>query len=202
MNEKIANILKTQIESLPFVEKIAGLVRPVKLQVPGKDNTLTLKTFPIATDISNEQCISGQYKDLVPNSKYRSVLYFEDNGCTLTYREKRWVGFNSRLTLVGWLNLELLMECGNYTGSTEVILSILEALPENTINSDIYREIRITALSEIPKSNAIFSRYTYDELTTQYLLYPYDFFALNMSVDFKINLACVEQFELGSCTKC
>lgn len=202
MNEKIASILKTQIENLPFIDKIAGLVRPVKIEVQGKDNARVLKTFPIASDISNEACISGQYKDLIPDSKYRSILYFEDNGCTLTYKEKRWVGFNSRLTLVGWLNLAKLKDCGNYTGSTEAILSILAALPEITINDDIYREIRIVAISEIVKSNAIFSRYSYDEIKTQYLLYPFDFFALNMSIDFKVNLACVEQFNLGSCSTC
>lgn len=202
MNEKIANILKSQIDELPFIDKIAGLVRPVKMQVPGKDNAPILKVFPVSTDITNEDCISGSYKDLIPNSKYKSIFYFEDNGCTLIARERRWVSFNSRLTLVGWLNLSVLMNCGNYTGSTEVILSILNALPENTISDDIYREIRITALSEVVKSNAIFNRYTYDEVTTQYLLYPFDFFALNMSIDFRVNLACVEQFELGSCVKC
>lgn len=202
MNEKIASILKSKIEALPFVDKIAGLVRPVKIELLDKDNKSVLKTFPVASDISNEACISGQYKDLIPDSKYRSIIYFEDNGITLTARNNRWVSFNSRLTLVGWLNLKMLFDCQTYTGSTECILSILSELPENPFSEDIFREIRIIALSEVTKSNAIFSRYTYDETKTQYLLYPFNYFALNMSVEFKINLACVEQFKLASCPKC
>jgi hypothetical protein len=202
MNEKIASILKSKIEPLSFVDKIAGLVRPVKIEVMGANEVKVPKIYPIASDISGESCISGQYKDLVPDSKYRSIFYFEDNGLTLTARNNRWASFNSRLTLVGWLNLKMLFDCQTFTGSTECILSILSELPENPFSEDIYREIRIIALSEVPKSNAIFSRYTYDEIKTQYLLYPFDYLALNMSIDFKINLACVEQFKLASCPKC
>ena len=202
MNEKIASILKSKIETLPFIDKIAGLVRPVKIEVMGPNEIKVPKTYPISSDISSELCIDGQYKDLIPDSKYLSIIYFEDNGITLTARNNRWVSFNSRLTLVCWLNLKMIFECQIYTGSTQCILSILAELPEIPFSEDIYIEIRIVAVSEVPKSNAIFSKYTYDEIKTQYLLYPYDYFALNMSIDFKINLACVEQFKLGSCPKC
>jgi hypothetical protein len=199
MNEKIANILKSQIELLPFIDKIAGLVRPLKVEVPGPNNTKVLKTYPIASDVTSEACISGAYKNLIPDSKYKSIIYFEDAGITMTYREKRWVSFTSRLTLVCWLNLSKLMDCDYHTGSTEAILSIMANLPEGVIQSGVYREIRITSISEVVKSNAIFGRYTYDEIKTQYLLYPFDFFALNMVVDFRINLSCVEEFKLGLC---
>lgn len=202
MNEKIANILKAQITGLPFVDKISGLVRPLKIEVVGANNVKALKVFPIASDVSNEACIKGAYKDLIPDSKYRSIIYFEDAGVTMTYREKRWVAFTSRLTLVCWLNLSKLMDCDYHTGSTEAILSIMSNLPEGVIQDDLYREIRITSISEVVKSNSIFGRYTYDEVKTQYLLYPFDFFALNMVVDFRINLACVEQFKIGICKEC
>lgn len=202
MNEKIANILKSKIQNLPFVDKIAGLVRPVKQEVLGENNIKVLKTFPVSADVSYDLLIGGKYRDLIPDSKYQSILYFEDNGCVLTYKDRGWVGFNSKLTLIGWLNVKKLMDCQTFTASTEVILSILSNLPEMPFNEDIYREIKIIALSEVPKSNAIFSRYTYDELKTQYLLYPYDYFALNMSVDFKVNLACVEQLKFSGCTGC
>lgn len=201
MNEKIASILKSKIETLSFVDKIAGLVRPVRIEVMGPNETKVQKIYPISSDVSSEQC-PQKYRDLIPDSSYTSILYFEDNGITLTERNNRWVSFNSRLTLVGWLNLKKIFDCQTYTGSTECILSILSQLPEVPFSDGNYRDIRIIALSEVPKSNAIFSRYTYDEIKTQYLLYPFDYFALNMSVDFRINIACVEQFKLNPCTKC
>lgn len=202
MNEKIANILKGKIQNLAFVDKIAGLVRPVKIEILDKENKRILKTYPIATDISSEQCIEGKYKDLIPDSKYKSIIYFEDNGSQITYRDHRWVGFNSRLTLVGWLNLSKLMNCTHFTGSTEVILSIISSLPEVPFSDDIFREIRITAISEVIKTSAIFGKYTYNEIITQYLLYPFDYFALNLSIDYKINLSCVEQFNVETCNNC
>lgn len=201
MNEKVASIIKTQIETLPFVDKIAGLVRPLRMEVKTGD-TKAMKTYPVATDISSEQCISGHYKDLIPDAKYRSIIYFEDNGCTLTYRNGRWVGFESRLLLVGWLNMAKLFNCQTQTGSAQVILSILSQFPEFTISDDVYREFKIIAVSEQPKTNAIFGKYSYDEIKNQYLMYPYDYFALNIASTFKINLDCITEFQIDQCTKC
>lgn len=205
MNEKIAYIIKEKLTGLSFVDKIAGLVRPVKINVI-KDGVPVLKTFPIATDVDYELCNSGIYKDLIPDSKYVSILYFEDNGTNFNYLEKRWVSFTSRLTLVCWLNVKKMQECTKYTSSTEAILSILSQLPEHPFNlsapDDIFREIRISSISEVIKSNLIFSRYSYDEINSQYLLYPFDYFALNMAVDYKVNLACVEELNMSPCTCC
>lgn len=195
MNEKIANILKTRIEGLDFVDKIAGLTKPITINVTGPENKLVPKVLPISCDITADQCIKGRYQDLIPQSKYASIIYFEDQGTTMVYKEKRWVAFNSRLNLVCWMNLQKLAESSVCTTSAQVLLSILNTLPEFPIGDDIYREITIRSISEAIKSNAIFSKYTYDEKTTQYLMYPFDYFMLNLSVDYKINLACVEQFE-------
>jgi len=198
MNERVANIIKTQIDGLDFIDKIAGLVRTMKMEVLGENNVKTLKFFPVACDVTADSCISGKYQDLIPDSKYKSIIYFEDGGTTLMSKERRWVGFNSRLTLVAWLNLKKIgCDC---TYSMAAILSILEALPEFPINElNGLQQITIKAVTEQPKSNQIFGRYTYDEKINQYLLSPYDYFALNLSIDYKINLNCIERLISESC---
>lgn len=197
MNEKIANIIKTKIQSLSFVDKIAGLTRPVMVDVLGEGNTKVQKIYPIACNVSTDDCIKGRYQDLIPNSKYASIIYFEDLGTTFTKEAQNWMKFDSRLSLVCWMNLKKLGECEKCTTSTEVLLSILGILSEFPFNDSTYapiREIKIESIGEAVKSNNIFSKYTYDEKTTQYLLYPYDFFMLNMSVSYRINLHCIDEF--------
>ena len=48
MNQAVANIIKTHIEGLDFVDKIAGLVSTVYMDVNDKDNNLVQKAFPVA----------------------------------------------------------------------------------------------------------------------------------------------------------
>ena len=66
MNEKIASILKSKIETLSFVDKIAGLVRPVRIEVMGPNETKIQKTYPIASEVSSDQC----------PQKYRQMYFF------------------------------------------------------------------------------------------------------------------------------
>jgi hypothetical protein len=203
MNEKIANVLKTQIEGLDFVDKIAGLTRPLLLNIMDVDNKSVPKIYPISCDITSDDCIKGRYQDLIPSSKYASIIYFEDaGGVSMQYVDKRWVTFSARLNLVCWLNLKKIGEVSTCSSSAQVLLSILAMLPEFPISDGIYQAINIRSISEAVKSNAIFSRYSYDEKLTQYLLYPYDFFMLNLAVDFRINLNCVTQFERGGTCLC
>jgi hypothetical protein len=202
MNEKIASIVKGKIDTLPWIDKIAGLVRPIRVEVPGSNNGKVLKTYPIATDVTREDCISGKYKDLIPNSAFSSIVYFEDNGSSLAYRNGDRIGFNSKLTLVGWLNLKKIADCCQYTSSTECILSILAQIPLTPFSDGIYREIRVTAISELIKSNAIFGKYSYDEIKSQYLLYPFDYFALSIQCEFWVNVKCIDDFKMNPCPIC
>lgn len=200
MNEKIANILKGKLEDLDFIGKIAGLTRPVMINVLGAENEKVQKIFPISCDVTLDECKTGRYQDLVPDSKYPSIIYFEDGGTSISKEAGNWARFDSRLNLICWMNLKKLGECSACTTSTAVLLSILSHLPEFPINDDNYypiRDVRITGVSEAIKSNGIFSRYTYDEKVTQYLLYPFDFFMLNISVNYRVNLHCVTEFQKG-----
>jgi hypothetical protein len=205
MNEKIANILKGKLEGLDFIDKIAGLARPIMINVPGTNNDKVQKIFPIACDVTHNDCISGKYQDLIPNSKYSTIIYFEDAGSTIQKAANNWATFNSRLNLICWMNLKKLGECSVCTTSTAVLLSILAALPEFPINDANYspiRDVKIEGVSEAIKSNAIFNKYSYDEKVTQYLLYPFDFFMLNISVSYRVNLHCVDEYRKGAICVC
>lgn len=193
MNQTVANILKDYLEDCgsDFVDKIAGLVQTVHLNIVNSDGVKVEKTFPVSCNFTAEDCKAGLYNDLTPDSKYKTVIYFEDGGVTFNNRQGNWACYTSNLKLVCWINVKLYSGgvcdiADPCTASTEIIKKILCCFPSQPVYVSAYSRFMPTIVSEEIRSNAIFSKYTYNELQTQYLLYPYDFFALNIRTDFCI----------------
>ena len=194
MNGAIAEILNAYLLALPFADRVAGTVRPVTL-VTGSEEKPVKKTIPVACNVSQPDCISGKYTDLIPNSKYKSIMYWEDNGVKLnTENITRDFNFTASLRLVCWVNLKKVGKT-DCDVSALAITNILNAIPTGYFNSGIYTRIRATMTGEIIKSSAIFSKYTYDEATTQYLMYPFDYFALDYNIIFTIPKGCIIDWE-------
>ncbi|MES2395674.1 MAG: hypothetical protein V4549_06710 [Bacteroidota bacterium] len=190
MTADIAAIIRGYIDNLPFVDKIGGLVKPLSLVRTEDGGRVIKKIIPIDCSVTHADCIKGRYTDLIPNSKYKSVIYFEDGGTIKVNDGRADFAFQSNLKMVCWLNLKLLGK-DNCSVSALAIASILDAIPNNFINSSPYTRIQITCSGEDPKSPAIFSKYTYDENAIQYLMYPYDYFALNFQVKYVIPRGCI-----------
>ena len=74
-NYSIATILGTYISPLSFVERLASVVRPLSFMT-GTAEKPVKKTYPIDCTVSYKDCVSASKKhtDLVPNSKYKSIL--------------------------------------------------------------------------------------------------------------------------------
>lgn len=207
MNTGIGEILKGYISTLNFADKVAGVVRPV-IQVDvieqyDEDNKLIgtvtqRKVFPVACGVTHKQCYEeGLLTDLVPNSSNRSIMYFEDNGCVLTGVEGKLQRYKSSIRLVGWLNLQQ-FDTSSCTISAEVIAAIIKVIPTGIFNAagTNYQRVQIRLRNIVPKSQAIFGSYTYNEETTQYLMYPYDYFALDLEVDFAIHENCIQDVSI------
>lgn len=194
MTNDIANILKTYISTVGFADKVAGLTKPVTVVDQNDDGVNTRRTFPISCDVSYSDCIRGKYQPLIPDKKYKSIMYFEDGGSRLTGETPRDFTFVSSLRLVGWMNL-LKMGKTNCSLSGLAVAHILKALPTDFNNHGMYSRMRISVVSQEIKSSAIFSKYTYKEETLQYLMYPYDYWAINLEVSYSINKNCIEDWD-------
>lgn len=196
MNTEIADIVLDLIKDINWMDKYAGLVRPVTITQPSTTGTIR-KTFPVACSVSSEACTNDTYTDLVPNTKYNSVVYFEDAGMQVVGYESRYINCRSSINLIGWLNGKKL----GYNGcgiASMAILSIIKTLTpySNAFNSGNFAKIRITAISEDPKNPNIFTRYSYDESTNQYLMFPFDYFRLNLQITYSIPVSCIEDMEI------
>lgn len=193
MNQAIANIIKEYIDELTFVDKIAGLVSTQYMTVTGEDGAKVTKSYPVACCTTAEDCKAGAYNDLTPNSDYKTVLYFEDGGVSLLETTGRFKKMRSRLRLVCWINVTKMNGDPCYTdipctASTNIIIEIIRALPDFPINYAPFMQVKFDVLNQLVRSNSIFSQYTYNEKQTQYLMSPYDYFALDIETTFSICL--------------
>ena len=184
MNNKIANIIKGYVEDLIWIDKISGLVQTVVVMVPNGKDTAVQKSYPVSCNITADACKKGGYQDLCPDSKKKSVVYFEDRGIQEVSRYGNRITFKSNLRLVAWLNLCLISDsCGT---SGDYVIQVIKVLPKTPFSTADFSSISISNLTQAERDVSIFSKYTYSETAVQYLLYPYDFFALDISIDFTI----------------
>jgi hypothetical protein len=194
MNQAIANIIKGHIEGLDFVDKIAGLVAPLTFEIKDKDNNMITKTFPIACCVSADDCKEGAYNELMPDSKYKTVIYFEDGGVTFDRYTGNHKYYKSSLRLVCWINIEKIMASGickseiPCTYAAHLIAEIIKILPRFPENHSPFDFVYSEVIGQIVRSPSIFGAYTYDEKHSQYLMSPYDYFALTIDTSFALCL--------------
>lgn len=179
MNELIAEIIKTLVVDLDWVDKASGLVRSLR-----RGSNSGVKIFPVATNVSPDYD-PNVLTDMVPNSEYNSVLYFEDQGLA-TRNEGRWIRCQSRLRLVCWLNGSKM----RFTSAQAIksIQELINNLPSNYSSGD-FGQIKFT-IQEEAKTASIFSGYSYSEEQTQYLTYPNDYFSLLLNVTYLASKEC------------
>lgn len=187
MTGKIADLIKTEIETvqangtyLQWVDKIAGVVRAQRYT----DKAGNEQVFPVAYNTPEDLCDTTTYTDLVPDSSKMSIIYFEDGGTDIIESGCMYTDCETTLKLVCWVNLKRVNV--SYTDALNLKLELINNIPEDIDNTDWVTKIRVMFEGEEPKSAGLFSEYTYDESRTQYLMYPYDYFALNYKVRYSI----------------
>jgi len=200
MNQAIANIIKDYIDDLSFVDKIAGLVSTQYMTVTGENDVKVTKSYPVACCATADDCKEGAYNDLTPNSQYKTVIYFEDGGITFVRAAGNFRHYRSRLRLVCWINVAKLNEDPCYTdipctASTNIIIEIIRAIPNFPVNFDPLMQVRFEVTDQVIRDNSIFNKYTYNEKQTQYLMAPYDYFALTIETTFSICTVGTDEYE-------
>lgn len=192
MNAQIANIIKGYLTPLPWVEVSAGLIKPFIRIVPvGAGKPPVREQFPVSCDYTYSECTNGKYKTLIPSEKYRSLLYFEDMGCIKTKNEGGYNYWKSRLRLVVWVNMKRFDFNGCYI-SPLLVNAIEAAIPEVYFNAPPFVKVNVQSISEMPKDATIFSKWSYKEEVLQYLMYPFDYFALQIDTEFAISRDCMD----------
>lgn len=199
MNQAIANIIREYIDELSFIDKIAGLVSTQYMTVTNENGVKVQKSYPVACCVSADDCKEGAYNDLTPNSDYKTVLYFEDGGVSFVRAQGNFRYYQSRLRLVCWINVAKLNEDPCHTdipctASTNIIIELIRAIPDFPFNYPPFMQVRFEVTNQLIRSNSIFSAYTYNEVQNQYLMAPYDYFALDINTTFAICMTGEDEY--------
>src|SRR5690606_25266345 len=106
-------------------------------------------------------------------------------------RKSGKIHFNGVLKLICWMNLEKL---GYQTPfSHYAIPQLIEKIPFNPINFtpegfETAQYQRVVISVENVETNNVFSQYNYDQKVH---CFPYDYFAINLNIQFEVNYSCL-----------
>jgi len=196
MINAICNTIKERLNELDWVDRVAGLTIPAtKYGAEGAAEFV----FPISSDANVVDCIhQGKYWELVPNNAYKTALYIEQQGpVRFDSFEKgyKWMNYLADLRIVGWVHLAK-MGYNDASKSGLFVVSVIKALLEDRGVMDIQdsdytgARLYVEIVAEVEKNQSIFSRYTYSRFS-HFLVYPFDYFALDIRVKFLVSTDCV-----------
>ncbi len=190
MIDKISLILRDKIKDIAGIHKISGNVYTVKKSMNGEEKKMPVSDTALVLNCEE----TGELEvAMIPDSDYQSVSYFEPISTRKVSAISNYdCAFSVRLRYVWWGNLPLLGEADNVRMLPALIqANIIKMLCDGEYLSDEYmRSVKIE-VSDIPvKSEALFSKYSYNELVTQYLKSPYAYFAIDFEVYFEISDKC------------
>jgi hypothetical protein len=186
----IVNEIVTDLASLSFLDKITGIVKPAQIDVDG-----TIKTIPVALNLNPTTCNDSQLLDYVPNNTKTSIIYFEDQGTTVTDYSGEAIGFTASFALICWFNYRLINPL--LTNTSQIAANIIKLLNVEMGNIAPLIAVILSVTGQDSNDGAVFSKYTYLEDQSQFITYPYGYVALNLSADFRVRPECVEDIVLN-----
>jgi hypothetical protein len=177
-----------------FADRVAGIAKIQTRNEINAQGTTVNKKFPVYFNNNKTNCKIFDYIDLIPNDKLKSIIYYEENGTSFIDCDGRWINYSSNIRLVCWVNLKKINQTLMDTSILEALL--IKNLPEYISNLPYISKIMIMNIRPVTKDVGIFSRYTYNEAELQYLMYPYDYFAFDMTINWSLSKSCPDEILL------
>ncbi|MFT3704640.1 MAG: hypothetical protein QM802_19905 [Agriterribacter sp.] len=203
MNKGLAAIIRDKLKDIPFIELFGGIVytqTKVDRIFAGEDDEIGRSIeykFPVTCDYTGSvSCDHKGLKDFIPNGKLKGMMYFEDNGILPNGTKGGIIKYISRLRMIVWLNTKFVDMPPCSTLTTPVMNGILERLiGKNPFNQGDFQSISIRIEAIPAVSIQLFNRYSYSEKDTQFLMPPYEYFAIDLAVDYNINPYCLNYIQ-------
>lgn len=181
MNEPLAAILAERLRTLPFADRVAGLVRPVEQRLPDGERTI-VNRYPYPVNLPVKTCDNSDFY-LLPSPETASIHFFEDGGSRPYEFQAGVKGFESSLRLLGWLNpnrLTLPLSDARWQAA------VLEAL-NGKLPTSVYRNLFIQART-LSADAGLWNKYTYND---KLLYYPYQLLGLELTCRYVLDPKCL-----------
>ena len=191
----VVEIVKARIAPLSFVDTLAGLTRIVRRKIKTTDGT-KVQTFPVGCDVTAVQCEAEDFMPLHPDNTKKTVIWFEDpqnEGATVVRDDKDRIYFRARPWMIVWINKKELGKTDCYI-SGDIMQAILKEVGfVNTQNEGNYLGFKAKPIREVKDQN-FFTKYSWNEEITQYLMHPYDYMAIQFEITWHMHRNCVNEF--------
>ena len=191
MNALVALLLKDRISQFTYVDKLAGMVRAITRERAGG-------TMTIPVDIAVDDplaCSDEEISALVPDEGYGCIVYFEDRGLRRIQSRTRGISFESRLRLVCWVNTAKFS--GDNYAADRIMEQFIAALQDVPTNEGPFIGVRHQVETIPERGKSLFGAYTYPDTARQYLLFPFDAFAIDILTTMRIRPGCEDQVTQG-----
>lgn len=196
MNRALAEILLSKLNTATYIDKKAGIVYPFEKVVVPETGPKVVKRIPVAY-INEENVI------MIPDGRNKCMVYFEDKGISSPSKVGRGWQYVSNMRLVCWLNSKLISGQPDSTLVAMIITDITDKLTGfGHFNSTPFTRI-LPKVTQVPaQDKSIFSKYDYEEKDIQYLMQPYDYFAIDLNISFTIPVSCLNSITVTPPEEC
>ena len=217
MTSVIADILKSKIANLAWIERFGGMVsqatRPEIVTVNNEQVVKGYQTYPVACGVNMENCWeTGLFKHFEPDSTKSAVAFFADNG-GVTLKDvlgpmRAGLLFQFDLKFLMWMNTKRLGQ--NITGGSCLPSGIVAPYIIQQLFGDhspvglfgggpeeeVFQAMEVTSIRELTKSSSMFEPFTFasDGARRGLFISPYDYFGLSITGTFIINRNCLPEF--------
>jgi hypothetical protein len=187
MINRIADEIAYRIKSgTTWIETSVGIVK----SVTSKSKAGTDVTEPIYFNTERNYCNGADYISLTPNSGKKSICYFEINGKPRVEENgRKGTSFIATLTAVVWVNYNKI-NIGMI--DTDILVAdFLQTLPQTLPADGYYNRVLLDVASVEIQNGEVFRKYSYND-QQQYLMYPYDYFTVDINVSYTIPKGCFD----------
>lgn len=171
INQIAYQLVKNIADNVPFADKWAGLVKPLRKKVQNVD-----KVFPVSINTPTT-CDISDYTALVPDKDKMSVIYAELS------EQPSFDGarvMSAGLRIVVWYNLDLILQSHSISEDSiadRIFTNIPLRMPDSLFTGA--RQVHFV-VTGITYGSEVVSQYTYNELKTQFAMHPYGILAIDV----------------------
>lgn len=216
MLHAVTEVLKSAIADTVWLERFGGLVtravKPLFIDAPDGTKLQTgTWTAPVSCEVNEENCWEGDklYKYFEPDSNKAAVGFFDDAGgvsfVKVDQPKAAWLVFKFNVRFLCWLNLKRLN--ADFVGCNFSALASGELVSKfygrhssvglfaGGAEETAFQGIEVTGITQPIKTPAIFEPFSFakQQEAKGLFLYPYDYFALNLTGTFAVNKNCFPQ---------
>ena len=180
--EKLAETLSG---NLSFADLCVGHIKVIT-----RKKAEVEQRFPVIYNTTPESITASTYQDLTPNSKRKSIIYFDNGFSRIISQHGKYFKMEGRLTLVCWFNYEKIKP--DLYQDTYLVAEVIKQMPSKVASFGCISKVGVFFEEQGVKDGKIFDKFTYDESMKQYWTYPYDYFTLNYSLIYFMHEDCFD----------